>query len=216
MRKKAMELFRKYRIGEILGIVSPLVMAILSILTNINVGSTYRLIVTAFFLIYFALRLSLLLWSLLSKDLERDKRRMALLTSLVVFFSGAFAVVSLVYLTTMSKEEPLIGAYLILAIEYAAYATIKLVLAIYHSYQNRKTNDLYFRTLTFSNWVLVMYTLTLMTHYLMLAKGNVIPLPIYVMCGMTGLVAIYVAIMMFLDYLKARKKAKQEQNQGEA
>ncbi len=193
-------LSRKYYLPEIMGIVSALLMALVSLIPALQAFDMRQMTVALFFLMLFGLKLLLFVWNRKAEGTYYEKReqaKMMLVSAIVLLLMHSVAIVAVLYQLLSSKKTPLMASLKVLAIVYGVYAIVKIATSIRGIVIKQKINR-YSETLSYLGWVGAVYTICLFTNYLLITeKADYLIWARYIMISIMGLTTIVLAFLMF-------------------
>jgi len=200
---------KKYHLSELCGIASALILMLISLIPMLQGGNLYQLSVILFFFMMFALRLLLFLWNRRVSGSSVEKKsqaKMMLLSSIVLLLMHSQILIAVLYQLLVSDKIPVMASLQVLAIVYGSYAVGKLILSL-RSYSVKRRMNKYAETLSYLGLLNAMYTMSLFTNYLLLARKAVdYNWPRYVMISLVGIMSFVLAIIMLVKAVKDLRK----------
>ncbi len=210
---KLVDLYYKYHVSEIVGIITSFVMMIITFIPVLTRGDSYQIPVALFFLEMLLIRLALFIWYNKTKNNENAKfmqALMMLLTAILLFLSRAIYLYVVAY-NLFVNHKLILNDYTLQAVAYGIYTFGKIVLAVYGLIQNRKIN-LYKETLSYVGWISAIYTLALFVNYLLLASdsNDLMWMKSFVLLlmALSTIVLITIMLVKSIKNIRAYKKAK--------
>ena len=106
----------------------------------------------------------------------------------------------------LKEKTPLMASSIILAVTYGVFTFFKIVMSVRGIIMKRRMNQ-YLETLSYIGWISAVYTLSLFTDYILIAKGTDNYLwPRYLMVSVMGLTTIILGILMLVKSISALRK----------
>ncbi|MCR4938742.1 MAG: hypothetical protein K5930_01375 [Treponemataceae bacterium] len=196
---------KKYHLSELCGIASSLILMLLSLIPIFQGGNIYQMSVILFFFMMFALRLWLFLWNRRVSGRAGEQKaqaKMMLVSAIILLLMHSQILLAVLYQLLVSDKIPVMASLQVLAIVYGTYAVGKLILSV-RSYSVKRRMNKYAETLSYLGLLNAMYTLSLFTNYLLLARKAVeYNWPRYIMISLVGIMSFLLAIIMLVKAVK--------------
>ena len=197
---------QNYHISEIFGIMTALVMAVISYIPIFHTADMRRLAVVLFFLTIFAIRLWLFLWNRKICGTNRESQeqsKMMLASAVIILLMHSTFLIGVLFMLRIKEETPLMASSIILAVAYGVFTFFKIVMSVRSIIMKRRMNQ-YIETLSYIGWISAVYTLSLFIDYILIATGTDNYLwPRYLMVSVMGLTTFFLGIMMLVKSISA-------------
>ena len=181
-------------------------MAVISYIPIFQTADMRQLAVVLFFLTIFAIRLWLFLWNRKICGTNRESQeqsKMMLASAVIILLMHSTILIGVLFMLRLKEKTPLMASSIILAVTYGVFTFFKIVMSVRGIIMKRSMNQ-YLETLSYIGWISAVYTLSLFTDYILIAKGTDNCLwPRYLMVSAMGLTTFFLGIMMLVKSISA-------------